>query len=319
MCDPGRDSQAAAELPVIAETGTARLAGSVWLPATVPPCGVVLMHPGSGPSDRDNDELFPPIRAALLATGVAVCSYDKRGVGGSSGRWQDAGIDRQADDLVHGLRAARRIVPGGPVGLFGHSQGGWVVLEASRRVGPSFVVTNSGPSLSPFLQEEYSTGNRLCEAGWSDARVAAGMTLVHELMDRALVGMSFPQAQRWMTEPERADAIRGLAHAGAFVPDSEALWSLAGSLFGHDPRPALEDMSVPLLALLGAVDSVVPVAACVARLRRRVRPDLLEVAVVAGGDHRLQVGGPETFAPGYLPVLTAFVAAQLRRFGRSAL
>jgi hypothetical protein len=41
------------------------------------------MHPGSGPSDRDNDVLFPPIRDALLAAGIAVCSFDKRGAGES--------------------------------------------------------------------------------------------------------------------------------------------------------------------------------------------------------------------------------------------
>ncbi|MGH8861066.1 MAG: alpha/beta hydrolase family protein [Jatrophihabitantaceae bacterium] len=302
---------------MVAEHGTIRLAGSVWLPAAVPPCGLILMHPGSGPSDRDNDVLFPPIRAALLATGVAVCSYDKRGVGGSSGHWQEAGIDAQADDLGHGLRAARKIVPEGPVGLFGHSQGGWVVLQANRRVSPSFVVTNTGPSVSPFLQEEYSTGNRLRAAGWPDADVAPAMTVFHELMDRALAGMSFTQAQHWMTEPARADAIRALADAGVFVPDSDALWSLASSLVGYDPRPALDDISVPLLALFGALDCVVPVADCVARYRRHVRRDLLEVTVVAGADHRLQLKGSEVFAPGYLAALTAFVVAQLRRSGRS--
>ena len=58
------------------------------------------MHPGSGPSDRDNDVFFPPIREHLLDAGVAVCSFDKRGVGGSTGRWEEAGIVEQADDLL---------------------------------------------------------------------------------------------------------------------------------------------------------------------------------------------------------------------------
>ena len=66
------------------------------------------MHPGSGPSDRDNDVFFPPIREHLLDAGVAVCSFDKRGVGGSTGRWEEAGIVEQADDLLACLHELRR-------------------------------------------------------------------------------------------------------------------------------------------------------------------------------------------------------------------
>lgn len=58
------------------------------------------MHPGSGPSDRENDVFFPPIREHLLRAGIAVCSFDKRGVGASAGSWLDAGIAEQADDLL---------------------------------------------------------------------------------------------------------------------------------------------------------------------------------------------------------------------------
>jgi uncharacterized protein len=48
------------------------------------PAGVVMVG-GSGPSDRDNGTCFPPIRRHLTGAGIAVLSYDKRGVGGSSG------------------------------------------------------------------------------------------------------------------------------------------------------------------------------------------------------------------------------------------
>jgi fermentation-respiration switch protein FrsA (DUF1100 family) len=61
--------------------GDVSLAGSLFLPP-VRAAATVLMHPGSGPSDRDNDVYFPPIREHLLEAGVAVCSFDKRGVGG---------------------------------------------------------------------------------------------------------------------------------------------------------------------------------------------------------------------------------------------
>ena len=77
--------------------GPVTLAGSLWLPQAAP-LATVLMWPGSGPSDRDNDVFFPPIREHLLGGGLAVASFDKRGVGGSTGDWRDAGIEEQADD-----------------------------------------------------------------------------------------------------------------------------------------------------------------------------------------------------------------------------
>jgi alpha/beta superfamily hydrolase len=48
---------------------------------------------GSGPSDRTNDNFFPPIRRHLVEAGLAVLSNDKRGVGASSGDWLAGTID----------------------------------------------------------------------------------------------------------------------------------------------------------------------------------------------------------------------------------
>ena len=80
------------------------------------------MHPGSGPSDRDNDVYFPPIREHLLAHEIAVCSFDKRGVGRSTGRWQNAGIVEQADDVLACIRSLLDDdAVSKPIGLFGHS------------------------------------------------------------------------------------------------------------------------------------------------------------------------------------------------------
>lgn len=101
------------------------LGGTLWLP--VDHGGTtVLMHPGSGPSDRDNDVFFPPIRQYLLECGITVSSFDKRGVGDSTGRWQEAAIEEQASDAIACLEALRADASSnGRVGLYGHSQGGW--------------------------------------------------------------------------------------------------------------------------------------------------------------------------------------------------
>ncbi len=138
--EPHRQNGCVTSAEIEADSGGVRLAGTLWRPAGEAVAGV-LMHPGSGPSDRNNDVLFPPIREHLLEAGIAVCSFDKRGVGGSGGSWLEAGIAEQADDLLAGLAVFESESPAGfPIGLFGHSQGGWVVVEAaSREVPVAFV------------------------------------------------------------------------------------------------------------------------------------------------------------------------------------
>lgn len=291
--------------PLVAHNGGIDLEGSIWLPERRPE-GLLCMFPGSGPSDRDNDVLFPPIRHALLGVGVAVCSFDKRGVGGSSGSWQDAGIDVQADDLAAEVDAARDRLGGVRLGLFGHSQGGWVVLEAAAAVGPDFAITNSGPAVTPHEQEAYSTEQTLRRRGWNDAEVQVGVETFAAAMDL----LALPFDVGWPRARE-LPLMAELVAAGVFIPSDARLWSFGARIMDHDPRPALRALDAPLLALLGADDQVVPVQRSAEVYRASVRSDLLDLRILPGGDHRLQNG--DDFAPGYLDALTSFVAAQ---FGR---
>jgi len=293
--------------PLTAGNGAVVLAGSLWLP-DAPPRALVGMSPGSGPSDRDNDVLFPPIRAALLAIGVAVCSFDKRGVGGSSGSWLEAGIEAQADDLAAGLQAARTVVGSLPTGLFGHSQGGWVVLEAVAGTAPRFVITNSGPAVTPREQETYSTEQTLRERGWDAAAVRTGTASFAAAMD--LLRLPFDAG---LPRLRALPLVDELIAAGVFIPEDEGLWSLAAGLIDYDPMPALRALEVPLLALLGSADTVVPVARSAERFREGVRRELLDLRVLAGGDHRLQHG--DAFVDGYLDAITGFVDARLGAIG----
>lgn len=288
--------------PLVGHNGDARLAGSLWRPDGAPRA-LVLMHPGSGPSDRDNDVLFPPIRGALLDAGVAVCSFDKRGVGESSGSWLEAGIDTQAADLLIGLNVARAVVGELPTGLFGHSQGGWVVLEAAAAAAPDFVITNSGPAVTPREQETYSTEQSLRRRGWGDEAIDMAMGSFSTVMDLLELpfGVAWPRTRAL---PLMAEMIA----ADVFIPADERLWSFAGRMIDHDPRPALRALEAPLLALLGAEDRVVPVQASAQAFRSAVRPDLLDLRILPGGDHRLQRG--DEFTDGYLDTVTGFVTAR---------
>lgn len=285
--------------------GEVSLAGSLWLPVERP-SAIVLMHPGSGPSDRDNDVYFPPIREHLLSRGIAVSSFDKRGVGGSTGRWEDAAIGEQADDALAAVGAIRADQGcNTPIGLFGHSQGGWVVVEAaSRSSAPAFVVTNSGPGVTPARQERFAARTHLERSGASSTEIDASL----ERFD-VLLGL--------MREGVRLDEIGARLEAGGVAEvedhlalvEEPALWDLMAAMADHDPRPALERVEVPVLALFGGDDAIVPVAESVAVFEQAVRPDLLSVVVFPSADHRMLVDEPPRMADGYLDTLASFVAA----------
>ena len=180
-CDGKHGDALAAVHDLRVERDGVALAGSLWMPGPRPK-SVVVMHPGSGPSDRNNDVLFPPIRAALLDAGHAVASLDKRGVGESTGSLWTTSIEQQAADLVECAAAVSIRLRGVPIGAFGHSQGGWVVYEAAGTTSVfDFVVANSGPGVSPADQEHHAL--RRATDGHVDQ--AGALMLFDELVSRA--------------------------------------------------------------------------------------------------------------------------------------
>ena len=287
-----------------ARNGDVTLAGTLWRPAGEA-AATVLMHPGSGPSDRDNDVFFPPIRDHLLAAGIAVSSFDKRGVGGSTGRWQEAAIAEQASDAICCLELLQAEV-GGRIGLFGHSQGGWVVVEAASQLPEAaFVISNSGPGVTPEQQERYATRLYMERAGISDEELDEVRRYYDDIVAMLRAGTSLEDARRRVDEAGFPQAFATLALP--VLPDDEAEWRLLAALIDYDPRPALERIRAPVLAVFGADDPLTPVEASVAVFREAVRPDLLRVEIFAGAGHRLQIDDPPRLADGYLELLTAFI------------
>ena len=291
--------------------GTHSLAGSLWLPAVGRPRAAVLMWPGSGPSDRNNDAYFPPIRDHLLEGDVAVAAFDKRGVGGSDGDWRDADICDQADDaraIVDRLRTLDQLL-GAPIGLFGHSQGGWVVVETGARDHRlAFVVSNSGPGVTPAQQERYATLRGAQRDGltrYETERLLADYDALGEL----LRGVDAPGDVRRLISARLGppSRLRALARY-ASVPEDDREWTFMRRILDHDPAPALKRITCPLLALFGSNDELTPVAESMAIYRdaRKGRAGLT-VHVFPGADHRCQVGDPPWMAPRYFELLLGWI------------
>lgn len=129
----------------------ATLAGAITEPIGAGPHrGIVVIH-GSEPGERYFYDIWVGIYAGL---GVTVLTYDKRGIGSSTGRYPgefptDQSLAVYADDASAALAflSAWPGVDPKRVGFHGGSQGGWTVpLAIQRRGRASFAILVSAPA-----------------------------------------------------------------------------------------------------------------------------------------------------------------------------
>ncbi|MFX0575129.1 alpha/beta hydrolase family protein [Nocardia nepalensis] len=238
--------------------GDITIAGTLTRPEGNGPFPAILLISGSGPQDR-NEELMDHKPFLLLAdtftrAGYAVLRTDDRGVGGTSGKLDDANYTDLANDAAAGvnfLRARPEIDPA-RVGLFGHSEGGYLapLVAARPDSGVAFVILMAGPSVPGW--EVLIEQNRalLSAAGAPQSRIDDQVAYITEWTNLIRSGdlaaakdlayrhnESLPANQR--ASSETLDAYN-TAYMAAFI--------------SYDPVPALTALRIPVLAFFGTKD-----------------------------------------------------------------
>ena len=274
-----RDTMQAYRLEELAiESEGVTLAGRLFLPRTPGPHpAVVLMHGGGQQRLNEAPLFFAPF---LARCGVAALVYDKRGTGASGGVWEASVFDDFVVDAAAAVAAlaGRDDIDAQQVGLIGFSQGGRLAPVVSTRFGQvAFIVSVSGPFASLAETRLYALEQRLRRWGLSGSALDSTMTLWKQhftlLVDEdagALATMD--------------DAVRVVARrygAAMLPPTSDRLpvTPLYNSMT-RDYAADLHRLRVPLLAIYGERDAVVPVQPSVA---------VLEQALERGGHRDLTV------------------------------
>ena len=134
------------------------LAGTMITPKN-PFAGVVLVH-GSDPVKREMD-----FAKRLAKAGIAVFTYDKRGVGDSGGIYVGPSVGTNNIDTTNLKLLARDVSTAVntfrphlndnkvPIGLIGFSQAGWIIpIAAKINRGIDFMVLFSGPTITTLEQ-----------------------------------------------------------------------------------------------------------------------------------------------------------------------
>lgn len=237
---PGRSEQ------VRIRSGGIDLAGTLTLPRRGGPHPAVLLLPGSGQTDRDDNarrlaiNLFPPIVAALDERGLSTLRYDKRGVGASPGDHWSVGFDDLLADAaaaVSWLRDRSEVDPARTF-VLGHSEG---ALLATRLAGGGTQVAGI-----VLLAGSAKTGEQILL--WQGRQIAATLSRPNKLLIRLL-----------RIDPARSQK-KAIARIKAITSDvvriqgrkTNARW--LREFLAYDPEPDLARIDVPVLAITGGRD-----------------------------------------------------------------
>jgi dienelactone hydrolase len=189
--DLPRSEQPASEQEVIVEDvhfrhGDNLLTGSLYRPSLPGPHPAVALVLGSGEQDRNYGGAGPALGRHFARNGFACLTWDKPGVGQSTGDFNAQTFQDRAEEALAALRFLRERpdIRSDQVGLWGHSQGGAVVpLAASQSDSVSFIIQVSGWQGPAWRQDLARVEAELRADGSPEADIKAAVAFARLRMD----------------------------------------------------------------------------------------------------------------------------------------
>ena len=255
--------------------GGLKLAGRLVLPKSNDPVPIVVLVHGA---ERDSGRDSYALQRLLPAENVGAFVYDKRGTGGSDGKYtQD--FDTLADDAVAAMREAKRIAGTRctRIGYQGGSQGGWVAPLAATHAPIDFVIVSFGLAVSVIDedQEEVALEMRLKGRNQRDISKALEVASAAEAVFESGFTKGFERFDavraKYRNEPWYKDLHGNYTHfilpytaAEIREKGKDFIW---GTPFRYDPMPTLRAVAAPQLWILGEDDLQAPSAETSRRIK----------------------------------------------------
>ncbi len=246
-----------------------KLSGTFTLPKDAKACPAVVMITGSGAQDRD-ETIFEHKPFAVIAdyfarNGIAVLRVDDRGVGGSEGNISTSTSKDFATDVLAGVEflKKRKEINLKKIGLAGHSEGGLIApLAATLSVDVAFIIMMAGPGM---------VGEQILYEQNDLALKAAGMPEYAIEQNKLVQKAIFEVLKNESDSAKTVEQLRIKLSQGMYPGMNEEMKKavddkIAGVnsawfryFLTYDPRPTLEKVKCPVLAINGAKDVQVPV------------------------------------------------------------
>lgn len=231
-----------------------------------PGAPVVIIIPGSGPTDRDGNNrlgmrgaIYKQVAAGLAARGIASVRVDKRGMFGSAAAAPDPSnvtIADYASDVHRWIGVIRKRTGVPCAWVLGHSEGGLVALAAaqgSTDICGLLLVAAMGRPLADVMRQQFranpANGPILAQALGAIDSLEAGRKVDPAGLHPALATIFPARAQPYLIDMFRYDAAKlAASYKGPMLV-------LQGS---RDLQVTLEDASILKNAHLSAKLVIVP-------------------------------------------------------------
>jgi alpha-beta hydrolase superfamily lysophospholipase len=219
---------------------------------------VILIH-GNDSQTRAMGYLIP----MFALNGVDVVSYDQRGTGESTGSWRENGPEQRASDVsaIYDTLQREQIVDAKRIGLWAFSNGGWTAPIVSLQRPIAFMMLVGAPASTIADNIYYEIRQEGLHRGFDWATTDQAVTTVRALLD-AVAGIN-----SWQNAARQYDVARNqpwltalnLSPTMKIPPPPQRIEALRRADI-YDPAQTLARVTVPTLALYGALDRAVDAA-----------------------------------------------------------
>lgn len=318
--------------------------GTLSYPKSGGPFPAVVLVAGSGPHNRDAGmslhKTLLVLADHLTRQGFAVLRYDKRGVGLTGGNLHpNSTTDDYTADAIAAVRFLKLQANIDPtkIGIVGHSEGGIIAAMAAAEAPKdvSFIVMLAGTGLPGMEIKSLQDAAERRGAGMPESHVLLFQSHDRELFEIAASKRSHPEAlaamrAAYLALPLATKETLGLPSAETPEELFEVFLSPWFRRFlSLDPRPYLEKVTCPTLALIGEKDRQVPAAENLKEIERALKvttnrtSPLTSVRQLPGLNHNFQTARTgqaseyflieETIAPTALALISSWMQDVVRK------
>jgi pimeloyl-ACP methyl ester carboxylesterase len=261
------------EEEVVYKSGDVKLSGSLIFPDKSGPHPVVVFIHGSGKMTRETMHN----RACLFVkNGFSALIYDRRGRGKSEGDNDNIlPMNVMANDVLAWVEylKSRDDIKKDQIGLYGLSQGGWVApLAATMSNDIAFLITISAPGISPDEQNSFAVGNML-------KNQLAGILTRSRVPEDNIENIL-----------ENITARRKEYDINSNAADKE----IVPGFSSFEPEPVWEKISIPVLAIWGEKDELVPAQESRDIIKGALQKNgnnSIELKIFENADHTIKLSG----------------------------
>ena len=263
---------------VVPVNDTILLSGTLTRPRSSKRVPAVILLSGTGKQDRDasftGHRPFARIADYLTRRGIAVLRLDDRGVGRSTGRYEEATTADFASDALLALERLKqhRCIRASKIGLMGHSEGGAAaMMAAADSPDVAFVISLAG-LMTDGLTSLRLQNDAIIDAypGYSDAWRQVNKDFLHQLfawvyeipVEQPLAEPLRERFMQWTSSQNdtvlQMTGLKGREemYLARYLRTADTPWYR--QLMHYNPADYLPRVKVPVLALNGDCDIMVP-------------------------------------------------------------